>query len=277
MRSTARLLSPLLLLLLLPAAHSPAAAQEGDTLRNRFLIPLAPTFDVPARGRLIAPAISLGVPTGYGAGSGNAFLGVGFQSRGRDTDQMDGAIFGGFGLGSSRQAVGLEVTVLSYGTVDSCCRGGVTAKLHRLLPFNSAVAVGAENLLLWRVGVEGPASDVPRSFFGVASKVFRLRDQVAEPFSALTISAGVGTGRFGTVEDIMADRDRLRPFGTSSLRVLEPISVLGEWTARDLSAGMSITPLRNRSLIITPAVVDLRTDPRFVVSAGYGFGYTLPF
>jgi hypothetical protein len=269
----------LLLVSLLPLWNfAPAEAQDGDTIRQRFFIPLAPTLEVPARGRLVAPAISLGLPTGYGAGAGNASVGVGFQHRARNKNDPDGALYGSVGLGSSRETVGVEVLLLSYGTVNSCCRGGATMKLHRLLPYNSAVAVGAENLVVWRGGSQARAvSDVPRSYFGVASKVFRLRSQDEEPFSAFTLSLGAGDGRFGTPEDLRLGHDRWRPFGTASLRVIEPVSVLGEWTARDLSAGVSVTPLKHRPLIVTPAVVDLGTRPRFVVSAGYGVAYTPPF
>ncbi len=265
------------LLLVLAGFGTPAAAQREDTIRQRFRLPLAPTAEVPARGALAAPGISIGTPTAFGAGFGDAFVGAGVQSRTRLLDRMDGGVFAGFGLGDPRELVGLEVVATSFGTLNSCCRGGISAKLHRLLPASSAIALGVENGVLWRLGYDGPATDAGTSVYGVVSKVFAVRQRTTSPFSTLTLSLGAGTGRFRSEGDLLADRERFSPFGSASLRIVEPLSLLGEWTGQELAVGASILPLRDRPLVITPAVTDLRTLPRFVLGVGYGFDYTRLF
>jgi hypothetical protein len=262
--------------LALGLAAQPAAAQgaAADSLRAQYRLPAPPTQEVAARGRRIAPGASMAVPTAFGAGFGDAFVGVGYQAFTRAEDHPDGGFVVGFGLGSARQAVGLEVALSTFGTLRTCCRGGASFKLHRVLPYRSAIAVGWENAVTWgSLHGSDVATDAGSSLYAVASKVFQTRPQVGDPFSTLTVNFGVGDGRFRREDDIITFRERLNVFGGAALRVIEPASLIVDWTGQDLVAGASIVPLAGVPLFIAPGVADLTTRPRFILGVGYGFNY----
>lgn len=257
----------------------PAGAQEADSLRRAMRLPQPPTFEVGARGQWIAPGITVGVPSGYGADWGDAFIGAGFQATTRYVDHADGGIVAGFGIGDARRYVGLEVAASSFGTFRSCCRGGVSAKVHRVLPADASIAVGWENALVWgelEVG-QDIATDAGTSLFAVASKVFRLREDPASVLGSMTLTAGAGNGRFRSEDDILNERETVEPFGSVAVRLGEPLSGVASWTGQDLNAGLSIVPLRRVPLFITPAFADLTTSPRFILGVGYGFNFTSIF
>lgn len=261
----------------LAATHS--RAQAPDSLQRRYLLPALPTFELAARGRSVAPGITIGTPAAFGADGGDAFVGAGFQHRTRFEDRPDGGVVAGFGVGDARRLAGLELAVSSFGTFRSCCRGGLSAKLHRVLPWDAAVAVGWENAVTWghMDGLE-EATDAGSSGYAVASKVFALRAVPGTWLSEATLSLGVGGGRFRTEDQVIAREETVNVFGSASLRLAERLSGIVNWTGQDLAAGASWVPLRRVPLLITPGAADLTTEPRFVLGIGYGFDYgsTLP-
>ena len=247
--------------------------EPADSLRGEFLLPLPPTAEVMARGERIGPGISIGSPTGFGARQGDAFVGVAYQARTRTFTRQDGAAGAGLGFGDPERWVGLEAVITTFVTVRTCCRGGVSFKVHRRVSPGASVALGWENALLWRDG-DPPATDAGTSLYAAATKVFGLRGSGSPHFSTLTLTVGAGNGRFRRERDILEDRSAINPFGAASLRVVDRASVLADWSGQDLAAGVSIIPLSGRPLFVTPAVADLTTRPRFVVGAGYGFSYS---
>lgn len=254
--------------------------QEVDpSLVEGMLLAAPPVVEVPVRGIWLAPSVSLGLPSGFGAGYGDAFVAAGYQQRTRTQDKDDGAVAAGFGVGDARSAVGVEFIVTSFGTVNTCCRGGISAKVHRVLLGNVGVAVGVENAVLWSAGAPAgePATDAGRSFYTVATGLLRLRESVSDPFSVVTLSAGLGSGRFRWHDDIRADRDVVRPFASASVRVVPFAAVIADWSAKDLLAGLSIVPIPRVPLYIAPGLADLTTDPRFVLGVGFGFDYSSLF
>jgi hypothetical protein len=62
-------------------------------------------------------------------------------------------------------------------------------------------------------------------------------------------------------------------FGSAALSVARSANVILNWTGQDLAAGASWAPIGGVPLYFNPAVVDLTTDPRFVLGVGYGFDY----
>ncbi|PSO51840.1 MAG: hypothetical protein BRC40_14575 [Cyanobacteria bacterium QH_8_48_120] len=199
-----------------------------------------------------SPALSGGSPTAFGADFGIVFAGVGYQARTRFGDDDDAAIAAGFGLGN-REEVALEVTVTSFSTFRSTFgdTGGISLKAHRTLPNDFAVAVGVENAILWG------DNDSETSVYGVASKIFRLKESSREPFSRLSLSLGLGNGRFRSEDDIEDENGTINIFSNVSLRVSEPVSVFADWTGQDLNLGISILPFPNFPLVITPALQDV--------------------
>jgi hypothetical protein len=261
---------------LISLAPTFATAQvASDSLRREFLLPQPATFNVAARGSWISPGIAIGVPTGFGADYGDAFAAVGFQASTRAVDRPDAGVVVGFGIGNAVDLVGLEIAVSGFGTFRSCCRGGISPKLHRVLPSTSSIAFGVENLVTWgNMEDEDIATDSGRSVYLVGTKAFLFRPDPGSFFGSGALTLGVGNGRFRRESDILDDDETINPFGSASLRIIEQASVIGSWTGQDLVAGLSIVPIPNVPLFITPGVADLTTDPRFIVGIGYGIDYS---
>ena len=262
-------------ILLATALASPAAGQDPA---SGFLLPLPPSMESSGRGSLAAPAIGIGVPSGFGADFGDVFVGLGAQSRTRYADKPDGGVVAGFGLGDARKYLGLEVAVSQYGTFRSCCRGGLSLKLHRMFPGALGVAVGWENVAGWgdlpgEAEGDVPFTDGGRSLYGAASKVFFLSPHGPNAFRSITGTIGVGNGRFRTEDDVLDDRETANVFGSVGVRWFEPWSVAASWTGQDLNAGISVVPLPRAPLAITIGAADLTTEPRLIVGAGFGFSY----
>lgn len=259
-----------------PAPAPVAVAPDTIDYRKRYEIGLLPTVEVSSLASRAAPGIAIGTPTGYGANWGDGFIGAGYQNRVRFTNDVDdGSVVAGIGLGNARDFLGLEVAATSVSTFRRGFgkNGTLSAKVHRVLPRNWGVAVGAENLVNW-----GDTDPGDASWYGALSKVVHLRNQEGDPFSALTFNVGAGNGRFQQWSDFAAGDNGIYPFASAALRIFQPVSVIGDWSSGEFAAGLSIAPFRWVPLVITPAIVDIANkanDPnggrRFSIGAGLGF------
>jgi hypothetical protein len=272
---TPRRSAAIVALTFLCAGAETAGAQQPDTLRQRLRIPRPVTVEVAATGPRVGAGVSISTPSAFGADFGDGFVGLGVQATTRAADRPDAGFVIGFGLGSATRAVGLETAFGLFGTVRSCCRGGVSFKVHRILPFNSAVAIGLENGAAW--GELAPGVDIGtdsgRSLYAAVTKVVRLAEVMPQRFDALVVTVGAGNGRFRAESDILDGHDAVNVFGSAALSVGRAANVILNWTGQDLAAGASWAPIADVPLYFSPAVVDLTTDPRFVVGAGYGFDF----
>jgi hypothetical protein len=242
---------------------------EVDELRNQ----LGELENLELEGDFRAsPALSIVIPTAFGADNNTGFISATYQNRTRYSDVADGALGVGIGLGDAREAVGVELSyaIASFGSNRDFGSGGFNVKVHRQLPNDFAVAAGWNGFL--NIGDDNDFED---SIYGVVSKVIRTRDNINLPFSRVAITAGVGTGQFQPEDDV-ADGDGINVFGNVAVRVAEPVSVIAEWSGQDLGVGVSIAPFKNIPLVITPAVRDLAgagDGPRFVLGTGFAFKF----
>ena len=243
---------------------------ELQRLRQDFLIEEPKTLSAKLAKFVVAPAASISTPIGFGANFGQIFGGFGFQSRTRFTNQADGGLALGVGLGEPQKIVGLDVTLAILSLFgDNAGRGSFSFKIHRSLPEGFAVALGFENAINWG-GTDGSSS-----IYGVVSKFFQLTETTKEPFSQLTLSLGVGGGRFrseGAIEDGV---NSLGVFASAGLRIVEPVSAIVEWSGQDLNAGISLIPFPKVPLTVNLAGADLTGNAgdgaRFVMSIGYNY------
>ncbi|HYJ78246.1 MAG TPA: hypothetical protein VEW03_01485 [Longimicrobiaceae bacterium] len=226
----------------------------------------------PDAGITALPAASVVNPTALGMERGQAYVGLGYQVRTRFTDQDDAAVAIGVGIGDRARYFALEGTVLSYSTLRGGGpfeTGGVGFKLHRALGESGSIAVGTENLHTWG------GSDAGRSSFAVGTYAFRRTDDPAVPFNAITASLGVGDGRFRSEDDVTAGNDSWNVFGSVSLQVAAPVSLVADWTGQDLFAGVSFTPIPGRPLVLNLSLADVAGTAgdgvRPVMSIVYGF------
>jgi hypothetical protein len=218
-----------------------------------------------------SPNISIVTPSGYGADWGSAGIGIGFQERARFTDDSDGVIGFGIGLGDSKDLVGLQVGLTLVDITDPFQDGSVSAKLHRRLPYDFSVAVGVQG------GFTFGTTDGGSSVYGVVTKRFALNEDVRKPFSEIYTSVGIGGGQFRSESDINRGNETVGVFGSVAVRVVEPVSVITEWTGQDMTIGVSIVPFRNLPFVIVPAVTDVTGSAgdgaRFILGAGYSFSF----
>ena len=250
------------------AASSSVGAQNVDSIRKSYQLPV-PNIARHHPGFRATPGTTVQSPTAYGPDWGEGYLGAGFQSRMRyvkdlpRSKQMDGAVMASFGLGDARRYFGLEAVITSFSTVRSGFgnHSSMSFKIHRLLPNNFAVAAG------WEDAIKTKGTDGGTSGYAVVSNYYKR----------LTMSAGIGGGRFKTETAIAEDRKTVNAFGSVGYQLASPISVIADWAGQDLALGASFVPLKRLPIYIEPAFVDLTGSAgdgaRFVLGVGLGFTY----
>ncbi len=215
------------------------------------------------------PAVAFGIPLGYGASAGDFFASLAAQRGLRgDPEWIDAAAFGGQGFGNPREWVGVELTVASYSTYRNTLRNrSLSVKAHRYLRPDLAVAVGVENAFI------AGRPDGGRSVYAVASHRRSLAD-VQLPIREMTLTLGLGDGRFNSVQRVLRNVNKASLFGGVGLRVHEQFGVLASWNGQDLTLGASLAlePVSGVPLIITPVLLDVTgyagDRARFALSVG---------
>lgn len=221
-----------------------------------------------------SPAITISNPSGRGADRFTAFLNTSFQSDARFTNRADAALGVGIGLGDARRAVGLQLsyTLASFGTIGrDFGTGGLNAKLHRQFSNGLSAALGWEGFITL-----GDEVDFEDTVYGSVTQIIRTTPNIDKPLSRIALTAGLGNGRFRSENDFNNGVDSISVFGSAAVRIARPISVIVEWTGQDLAAGLSIVPIRNFPLVITPALRDITgagDGARFVIGTGISFQF----
>lgn len=220
-----------------------------------------------------SPGLSIAIPTGFGADNNTGFVSATYQQRTRFSNVNDGAIGVGVGLGDARKAVGVELsyTAASFGGSRDFGGGGFNVKVHRQVADDLAVAAG------WNGFVNiGGKNDFENSVYGTVTKVFRTRDDIKSPFSRVAVTAGIGNGQFRSENAVAKASGGVNVFGNVAIRVVQPVSLIAEWSGQDLGVGVSFVPFKNIPLVITPAVRDIAgagNGPRFVLGTGFAFKF----
>lgn len=220
-----------------------------------------------------SPSLSIAIPTGFGADKNTVFVSGTYQEQTRYTDDDDGAVGIGIGLGDAQKAVGVELsyTVASFGNNRDFGSGGFNVKLHRQFAQGLAVAAGWNGILNL-----GDGNDFEHSIYGTVSKIFRTQADITRPFSRIAVTAGVGSGQFRTEDAVDDDRYNVNVFGNVAIRLAEPVSLIAEWSGQDLGVGLSIAPFKNIPFVITPALRDITgagDGARFVLGTGFAIKF----
>ncbi|MBE9008786.1 hypothetical protein IQ250_00980 [Pseudanabaenaceae cyanobacterium LEGE 13415] len=241
--------------------------QDTEALRKQLVIDPLTELRIPA----YSPGSSVGVPTAFGANFGDAFVGLFIANRRPRINDPDSALSVGFGLGDSERAVGLEVNA-NIGSLRRFGQNGeIGLKLHRALPGKAAIALGFDSGIVW--GDEN--RDTVSTLYGVASKIFDLRPDNLEDTLPLTLTLGIGGGRFRSFENIENRRGGVGVFASAGLRVIPQASIIGSWTGQDLNLGVSYVPIRTTPLYLTFVAGNVlnRNDNATVFSFGIGYGF----
>lgn len=130
-----------------------------------------------------------------------------------------------------------------------------------------SAAVGVENAII------AGRPDGGRSAFAVASYRRGLWSGGALPRST-TLTVGIGDGRFNSVQRVRRKVNKASVFGSLSVRLARPLSVLATWNGQDLNAGVSVafSPVGGIPVVVTPVVLDATGyaghRPRLALSVG---------
>ena len=260
---------------------SNVAITEQD-IQNRAGVGNLPGIETTAKKSANAPVGGLTTPTGFGANSGDFFIGTGYQDALFPSASPNTSAFGlgaGFGLGDSINAIALETSVStnSYGGFGTANlglfdRAGVNFKLHKQFGDNVAVAAGWEN------AIKTDSDPTRETFYGVLTGVLPVGDT-----NNFTASVGVGNGRFRQISDIPANgnNDATSIFGSLGFRVSENIALVTDYNGRNFSVGLPLSFQLSDGVgfQVTPAILDVAGDrvageeSRFGVSAGLGFKF----
>lgn len=228
-----------------------------------------------------SPGIVAGSPVGFGAGWGEAFVALGAQTTPDNSpDDIDGAMSIGFGLGDAYEYVALETTasIVSLtsdnGNNDSDSfgsDGALNFKLHTVLPGSLGIAVGVENVARWGEVADGPAAK--SSAYLTATRFF----SVGQSGMPLAVTAGVGDNRFvdPLVGSAGVGEDGVGLFGAVSIAPHPQVSLIADWSGRDLNAGVSVVPFRTIPLTVglTAIAVTERNDGESEVGGSIGYSF----
>jgi hypothetical protein len=254
-----------------PAEGAPSLRRqpEGGERFEPKRIPLQIPF--PKQTYRASPSITIINPSAYGASWGSAGIGIGYQERARFTDESDGVIGLGFGLGDAQKNLGVQVGISLVDVSSPFSDGAINLKLHRRLPQDFAVAIGVQGLTTWG------NTDGGSSVFGVGTKRFKLRQDRTKPFSELYTTIGLGGGQFRSESDVNEGNENVGVFGSLAVKVIQPVGFVAEWSGQDLTLGVPIVPFRKLPLVIVPSITDVTGSAgdgtRFVVGLGYSFSF----
>ena len=231
----------------------------------------------------ISPSFSIFNPVGFGADNNLVFFSIDYQSRTRFSQTSDGEAGIGIGLGDAVNSVGAEVSysLNSFGSSAGFGSGAFSAKLHKRIGEDAAVAIGWNQFAKIQFGGgrngNGPSDYPNNSYYLVGTKIVRTREDINDVFSRVALTAGVGSGVFLPFDrNASIDRGGLNVFGSVGVRVARPVSAIVEWTGQDLAAGVSVAPFDNFPLVITPAFRDITgagDGARFVLGASVAFNF----
>jgi hypothetical protein len=266
------------------------AQPDLEALRARFLIPEPPAPPAEAGGGLAnlfrgAPGTNTGTPLAFGASMGDFFVGAGYQSETRGFKQpngtfipgsgeSDGSVSAGFGLGDASGGISLTTVITSLSTFRSGFgnRTAFSFAVSRNITETLAIGVGVENAFI----TGGGQTDGSDSWYGVVSKMIQ-NPGGSSWLKALTLSGGVGNGRFRMVDDVNSGNETVNVFGSAAALLHDQFSLITDWTGQDLNIGASFVPFKAFPMSITPALVDVlgiaNDKPRFTLGVGIGMHF----
>lgn len=250
-------------------ALAAGSAHAGGTLADLGLT-LDQVRDLNAQltAPIVAPGIAFGSTTGFGAGWGQLYAGVGGETLPSGSDKpVDGSALFGLGLGDSRRAIALDMSMnvisLQNNFGDS---GNWNFKLHRALPGRSSLAVGVEDTGAW-----GDAQQRGSSTYVAYSKVFDLEPETPKRPLNVAVTLGTGNERFAD-----PDKGGWGAFGAVALAWHRQSTIIADWNGRDLNAAVSLVPMYRVPLIVTLGAINLTERYEKAEFSG-GIGYLYQF
>ena len=255
--ATRRLLALALVLATTGTAHAGSIADLGLSLEQ------VRALNAQLTAPIAAPGISFGTPTGFGAGWGQTFFGIGGQTLSVGEEDLDGSALAGFGVGDPNRFLGVETAVNVISLQEGFAEDGSFGfKVHRTFSsFRGALAVGVDDTGGW-----GDAKIQHSSTYAVYTQVIDLNPQAPKRPLSLAFTVGAGNERFAAPEDDVG------ALASVSLAWHRQASVIADWHGGELHAGVSFVPLYELPVVITAGFINVTerfSDTEFAAGLGY--------
>ena len=235
-----------------------------------------------------SPGLGFGIPSGFGAGSGNAFIGVsygvptadGFTIYDSDGVKVgDGSMNVGFGIGDSSKLAG----EISIGILSMACQkgkscfgsdGNIGGKIHKTLNEKGdlALSLGASNFYEWRETESDKSSST--TVYSAMTKNLTLNNNAERPLPA-QVTLGVGNGTFRSKGAQDAGSDDPNIFGGFGIGFLPRVSFASSWNGSSLGAGFGLAPF-NFPVTMTVGLNDITenmSETKYSINASYSISF----
>ena len=242
--------------------------RSADQLRQELRV--TPIFEMIQR-RVYSPSASAGIPTAFGANWGDMFISLSGSSSDNVRPEVDGGTSLGFGLGNSRETLGLEVIYNNLSIRSFAQNGSVDAKVHRSLVSNSttqvAAAVGWNNFTNYGDDAGGT---FPSSVYGVVSAYHLLRPQNPNNSFPVTLSLGLGGAPF-----FSNSNSGVGVVAGAGIQIHPQVAVSSAWSGRGLNLGASFVPVQTVPLSVAVIYGDAlsNTESGSVLAVGIGYSF----
>ena len=210
------------------------------------------------------PNLSLSAQSGYGLNYGQAFIGLGGTNSAPESDRVSGAIATGLGVGNGQNILGIEFDAVLSGVTASdngfASDGFLNIKIHKTIGSLFSISIGSEEVVRW-----GDAKNNDLNTYIAVSKISLLP-------KPLVVSAGVGGGRFIPTKNT----SKSAVFGSIAYIIDPNVSLIADYTASILKAGISFVPSKDIPINMTFYIDDLgqREDtPTVSGSISYLFSF----
>ena len=272
------------ILVLIPLNTKANQKEFSDSEIDFLVTPIiTPVLKVQPKKSPPPPGLNFGIPSGFGASSGSASLGISYSAPTEtglftlyegSEKKGDGSMSIGVGLGNPKDSIGTEFSVAIISMTcqegESCfgADGTVGIKFHKLFSDKQAFALGFSNLVKW-----GEADDTD-TLYAVTTRNFTFNEKGTKSYPA-SWSLGFGNGTHRSQGSIDADENNVpNIFGGAGIQLMPRLSFATSWNGSALGAGFGVSPF-DFPLTLTLGVNDItdKDSRKYSISTGYSISF----
>jgi len=249
---------------------------EDSSLRDRLRIKPLNLEGLGDGSAINYPSLNFATPSGFGANWGDFFIAASASTADKVRianqfiDTTDISIVTGFGVGNSRETVGIEVDYNLGSIRRFASNGSFDIKAHRIIYSGGTNIVSAS--VGWNAFAQyGNEGVIPSSVYGAVTSYSLLQADNAinkMPIS-FTVGAGGGVFRQGSASTGV--------FAGVGVQVAPQLSFGGGWSGVGLNLGASYVPVPSIPLTIGLIGVDLADNSVggrvLLLNVSYGFNF----
>jgi hypothetical protein len=264
-------------------AFSPIPSNQVDppetpeVSRASALEPIAPFVKVERPWP--SPSLNPGVPSAFIANTGDFFAVFSGATPGKlRSNDVDGSLLAGFGVGDSARFAALELSV-GCGSINRFCGNGeFSARVSRLLvnqpKTRVSIAAGWQHVGQW--GYEGKQDDL---VYGAISYAIPLRSPFSTYAQTLQLNAGLGNSTLAPYSNSDSET-KLGGFFSAGVELSPGFGISAGWSGRGVNALASYTPFRSLPITLNLLGADLLSQTPAgavaVFSIGWGGNFSTP-